>query len=586
MAADRVVHMEFMRRRAYGAISELFGPAFVDDDRLARVLGLLDLSQANAEHYRTQWPEVYAELEAFAAGVNAWRDDMIAGDVPRPSSMDDIDPAWVPEPWTPADSVAVAKLLVLSFSFQPDLELAIFAGEVLMSPASWRELHPFTPLFATHALETEPTSDDVLRMPGADPKRGAPPLLALSEAERVEAAAAISALAQTLTRARGAAEIGILGGSNAWTVGAEHTADGSTILCNDTHMSLQLPSVVYPAHLVDTSVDDIGAIGWIVPGAPGVLIGNTASTAWGITNAFADVADLYVERLTEDGEGVTFAGRTVALDIHDEVIRVRRDGGGLDDVDEIPITIRSVPHHGPIFNDLLPAEVGQTLDGFGLTFSVRWPGLAADTEEFVTFRALLDAQTIDDQVAAMDHFTSGVMNWHFADAAGGHGYMPAGAYPARPWDLQEQPPYAPLPSEGEHEWDGIVPMSDIPRLLRPAKGYTVSANASMNDGALDGAPERTDFYMHHFVDLGTRAHRLTDVLDGLVQRGDITLDEMRTLQIDTHSIYSDVFLPGFLALDTRACAELDALACDAVARLATWDGQQAADSVATTIFNT
>ena len=49
MAADRVVHMEFMRRRAYGTISELFGPAFLDDDRLARVLGLRDLSVANAE---------------------------------------------------------------------------------------------------------------------------------------------------------------------------------------------------------------------------------------------------------------------------------------------------------------------------------------------------------------------------------------------------------------------------------------------------------------------------------------------------------------------------------------------------------
>jgi penicillin G amidase len=54
-----------------------------------------------------------------------------------------------------------------------------------------------------------------------------------------------------------------------------------------------MPAVWYEIRLVGGGIE---AAGFSLPGTPGIIIGQNRSIAWGVTNAGADVQDLYYER--------------------------------------------------------------------------------------------------------------------------------------------------------------------------------------------------------------------------------------------------------------------------------------------------
>ena len=68
-AEDRMWHMEWDRRRAYGRTAELIGQPGVEADRLARRMQIERAAQADWEILNA---ETRAMLEAYTAGVNAW----------------------------------------------------------------------------------------------------------------------------------------------------------------------------------------------------------------------------------------------------------------------------------------------------------------------------------------------------------------------------------------------------------------------------------------------------------------------------------------------------------------------------------
>jgi penicillin amidase len=115
-AADRLFQMELRRRAAQGRLSELFGAATVALDREARINGYLvsarrDLGELQ-EHER-------AALEAYADGVNAFLAEEVLPLEIRALS-------YTPEPWTPVDSLAFARLMESDLSVAQGPEAAAF----------------------------------------------------------------------------------------------------------------------------------------------------------------------------------------------------------------------------------------------------------------------------------------------------------------------------------------------------------------------------------------------------------------------------------------------------------------------------
>ncbi|WP_407320689.1 penicillin acylase family protein [Isoptericola halotolerans] len=105
------------------------------------------------------------------------------------------------------------------------------------------------------------------------------------------------------------ADDGAGSGSNAWALAGTRTASGKPLLAGDPHRLLELPG---PYQQVRLACDAYDVVGLAFPGVPGVLHfgharrpdgGTTAeatadgeaSVAWGITNAVAHQAELFVE---------------------------------------------------------------------------------------------------------------------------------------------------------------------------------------------------------------------------------------------------------------------------------------------------
>ena len=67
-------------------------------------------------------------------------------------------------------------------------------------------------------------------------------------------------------------------GSNNWAVSGKKTKSGVPILCNDPHLSLNLPSLWFEMQLLTPGFN---AYGVSFPGAPGIIIGFNDSCAFG-----------------------------------------------------------------------------------------------------------------------------------------------------------------------------------------------------------------------------------------------------------------------------------------------------------------
>jgi penicillin amidase len=593
MARDRIFHMDHFRRYMYGTQAEVYGESFLADDITKRVIGFRRLAEANLAFLQREHADVVSHIQSYCNGVNAYIEDMKAGrnGGVRPIEFDRIAPDYWPEPWRPADVVAVAKAMIFSQSFQGPLELLLSLSWWLLVPDS-DDLLRFQPLMPTYILEPYPTLDFGgveglgIRSQMPSPHASGFDRLGLDDATRKKLAESLLILADRLRQAFSSPWLGKSGGSNNWVVDDSLTERGACILCNDPHMTVEIPSMLMATHIVDLSQDETGAIGNIAPGAPMVLIGHTAHLAWGLTNGFGDVTDLYREELGWDKKTVYFQGKWAPLDFYEETILVRPEGGLPQDAEEVKRTVRWVPHHGPILNDLLPEEVGGLLESFGLVYSARWPGFSSGSTDLVCMAEIMDARTVEDGLEAMQYFNSGVLNWVFADASGNIGYMAAGPYPVRADPVDEDPPYYPFAGNGTHEWQGFLDLASKPQLFNPAKGYVVTANNTIGNQTLDNDPLNDDHYWGHFFDLGTRAWRITQRIEELIKPpGKIDLEEMRELQTDDHLVLADVFLPRLLENRTRICSEPGSDACQALGILESWNLKCDRDSTGAALFN-
>src|SRR5699024_6142120 len=167
-------------------------------------------------------------------------------------------------------------------------------------------------------------------------------------------------------------------GSNSWVVAGEHTDTGLPLLANDPHLGATLPSVWPQVHLRCTAITDDCAYdvsGFSFSGLPGVIIGHNQDIAWGFTNLTTDVADLYVEKIQDDG--YWHDGQLREIETRDETFKV---AGG----EDVQYQVRST-HHGPVLSDLEPdfetitlnppvANAGDVPPG-DFALSLRWTAL-------------------------------------------------------------------------------------------------------------------------------------------------------------------------------------------------------------------
>lgn len=336
-------------------------------------------------------------------------------------------------------------------------------------------------------------------------------------------------------------------GSNAYAVGGGQTASGQPLVAGDPHRVFEDPNVYVQVRLACPEFD---VVGFAFPGVPGVQhFAHAGEVAWGVTNAVADYQDLYVERLERRGDGVWSLGPDgwEACAVHVEKIEVR-DGAPVEV--EVIVTDR-----GPVF-----------LGGPDKhAMSVRTTSWVLGDLGFEALLPLLRARTTADVELAFSHWVEPVNNFVIADSQGTVLHQVGGKVPQRPeshWQL-------PAAGTAGHGWTGWV--EQLPRTPVAADGRIVTANDRVS-------PEYAaigDDFAPSF-----RADRISELLDGLAERGRLTAEDAGAVLTDTHQNSGQVLLAAI-----KDPAGLDADAEDVRRQLLEWDGAMDADSAGAALYS-
>ena len=516
-AQDRLWHIDLARRLVSGRLSEIFGRETIQADRLLRRVGLHRAAQTEVGRASA---EGLSYLEAYAAGVNAFL-QTAGGRLPPEFLI----LRYRPEPWTPADSLAIGKYVAWSLSGNWDTEIV----------RSW-VAERLGPEVAAQVEPLYPAGLPLILPPGTE--SGGLGLPLLDELRKVEEIAGV----------RG-------GGSNNWVIDGSRSTTGKPLLANDPHLPLQMPSIWYQVHLKG---GDLNVAGMALPGVPGVVIGHNQRIAWGITAAMADGDDLFLERVSPDNpRQYEYKGVWVDGDLLHEEIAVRGEAEPV--VEEVLVT-----RHGPVISPAVPGETRPDGRPSGRTLVMRTTAAepSQQAQAIVTLNLAGDWQGFRE---ALRLWPAPSLNFVYADVEGNIGYQTAGLVPlrAKGYGLVPSPGWT-----GEYDWTGFIPFDEMPFAANPDRHYVVTANNQIVD---DGYPH---FLSGEYID-GYRAQRIAQLLEA---KGKHSVDDFRAIQSDVYSIPGRELAEHMLALQP---ADEDARRALNFVRV--WDGRLAADSVAATI---
>ncbi|MDH6117993.1 penicillin amidase [Kitasatospora sp. GAS204A] len=575
-AQDRFWEMDVRRHITAGRLSEMFGAADVNADAFVRTMGWRNVAQ---QEYDTQLsPQTKQYLQAYSDGVNAWLSQHPGG---ASASLEytllgTVHSGYKPEQWTPVDSVAWLKAIAwnLSGNVQQEIDRSLLSQT--FTPDQLAQLYPDYPYTRNGTIVPTGTVDaggGYQPPAGSTNQSGTKQSAAVTQGLLQNVSDQMSSLPQLL----GPQGSGI--GSNSWVVAGTNTTTGKPLMANDPHLGPSMPNDWYQMGLHCRSVSTscpFDVTGFTYAGMPGVMIGHNQNISWGMTNMGADVADLYLEKVTGpntylvNGNDQQFATRQ-------ETIKV---AGGPDRV----ITVRTT-NNGPLISDQSTeqqqvgtyAPVGNAAPDRGTTgygVALKWTGLDEDSKSGRTMDAILgfdQATNWNDFRAAAANFSVPAQNLIYADTQGNIGYQAPGvipirgkgdgSYPAPGWD-------------SSYNWTGYIPFKSLPYEENPTSGYIVTANQPVVDPSYK-------YLITTDWEYGTRAKEITDQINAkLANGGKISPDDMQSMQLDNTSVMAKTLVPMLLKEQIN-----DPYVRQAQDLLKDWNYNQDADSAAAAYYN-
>lgn len=569
-AFDRLFQMDLMRRHALGRRAEVLGPAYVNEDRIIRVIDIPRWGRTNAAALRRDDPGTYALAQAWVAGVNRRIREVRSGAAPMPPEFTEL--GYEPDEWETSDAFAVGKLLLFGNANQLpyDILSAIIAQYL---PDLDRRVGLMLPIRDSFVLP-----EDERPWPARPGSRAAPELPPITEEARQPLPGdAEERLARFFANFR---EL-MPGASNNWAIDGRFTANGRPLIAGDPHQPLQSPSLFWMHHLNSADAGGtLNVIGFSFVGAPGVHLGHNARVAWTATTNYPDTMDLWDVRPGIGGT-VFVAGEEIA-------IRVRRETIAVAGADAVVIDVEEVPGYGVLLpDDLAPIPVGRP--GRRLLFS--WTGFGP-THEFESFLAIDRASTLDEFDAAVDRNEIGNFNFVAADATGWT-YRSTPRVPDR-GVLGSMRPFGVLDGDDRRAfWTrGDLDLARLPHSRGSTRGWIVSANNDPFGFTADGAVDDDPWYFGAYFDPGLRSAVIEDRIARLVARGGVTIEEMQQLQDNTFSILAEDVLAALI--ETWAARDRDPMLeawrdrrdlDELVQRLAAWDRRMERGSSEAVIAN-
>lgn len=512
-AQERFWQMELSRRAATGTLSEIFGSLALNSDIASRTFGFARLGK---EDITVLPAHILALLQAYVAGVNSFLTHH-----KNRISVEFSLLRYQPNPWTLEDTMAFTRLMTwqLSGAWQSELIRTQFSD--LLGPELAAELDiqypPENPAILPKGSEVNLLNNPLLHGSNSNP------LLKQNN------------------------------GSNSWAISGSLTASGHPLLANDPHLHLGTPAIWYENHL---HCPQMHVTGVTIPGMPLVLIGHNEHIAWGITLAYTDGEDLFIEKFSDFEQGqYHYKDAIQQAQIIEEPIKIK--GSKEPHIAKVHIT-----RHGPIVSDV----VGYPQQRLALQSIALQPRLPL----FRGWWQLNNAKNYPDFVHAMSFLEAPQLNIAYADTQGNIGYWLTGKAPIR----QAGNGKLPTPGwTGEHEWASYVPFTEMPHALNPAKGYLITANNRV-------IPEDYPYFLGDVWMNGYRAQRLEALIS---RQNPIDALYCQHIQTDVYCIPGKTFANMFKELLPQV-AQLPPRYWRSWYLLADWDGFLTPHTVGGTIY--
>jgi penicillin amidase len=514
-AVMRLWQMDIGHRRQLGRLAEAFGPDFVPFDIAARTMHFRgDLAQ----EWAALEPIVAEILRAFVAGINARVQEVRADPSLLPPEFRLL--GILPEEWHANDTL-IARF---QSGQNAPAELRRAAAGCLEADALTAKLEPVWPLEIPEGLD--------------------PTLLHATDLALIERLAA----KLPFETATGRTDLSqppddTTEGSNAWVIAGHLTDTGRPILANDPHLPFSVPAPRFTTHLRAPGLDVIGNG---PPSRPGFQFGHTDRFAFGRTDFKIDQEDLYVLRLNDDATAYQTPDGWQPITRHTETIAVR---GG-----EPATAVIATTPLGPIIAER--PGVAITLRAASLL-----PGSPVGLE-FVRLSLATDWASYRDAI----RFAVWGSNYMYADTSGNIGWQCGGRAPRR----RHHDGLMPVPAEGPYDWDGLIPIDELPNEYNPPRGWIASANQMPFPADYPINDRRVCF--EYIID--DRYRRIVQVLSSRKQH---TLTESVDLQHDTYSMRAEALQPLLNLITAPDLAET-------VATLQSWNRHVDADSHAAALY--
>jgi penicillin G amidase len=544
-AKDRLFQFEVWRRQASGTVSEILGERELKRDIGVRLFKYRGDLEKEFNHYH---PQGVAIIKAFTEGINAY----VAETEKDPSllTMEFQLLGIKAGRWTPELVVSRHQGLLGNL---PD-ELAIGRAVALIGADQVKKIKVFEPgepnITLDAAIDPQGLLEDiagqyeVFRKPISFQPED---LVAYSNAD--EADYKRLKLQDQLAYEEITSQEQRSIGSNNWIVSGSKSESGFPMLANDPHRALAIPSLRYMVHL--------NAPGWNVVGGgeptiPGVSIGHNEFGAWGLTVFEVDGEDIMVYELNpknlnqykykDDWEDMTSIKDTIHVK------------GSADVFVEHKYT-----RHGPVtFIDAKRKKA----------YAIRCGWMEPGGAPYMASLRMNGAKTWEEfrEACSFSHLPGENMIW--ADKEGNIGWQAVGISPIRKnWDG-----LVPVPGDGRYEWDGFLPIKELPNTFNPEKGFWATANENL---VPKNYPHR-DAVGWEWAD-SSRSNRISEVITG---REKHPIEDMRKLQVDYTSLPARQLVP-YLNSIKSSNTEVEKMK----QMLLSWDFVMDKSSVAATIYS-
>ena len=368
----RLWQMDFISRAAGGRLAEVVGSKALRRDIRQRKTGMM----MAAENALESWSQHdNAIMTKYIDGVNAYIDKLKSSDYPIEFKL----LGYNPEKWTALHSALVLKSMTSTLaSYNEDIGATNTLnqlGEELFDqlfPNIDPDQTPVIPNEVAYSIENMPSR---LKPDGQLYAEG---------------------FFEDLTIYKGMKGVG----SNNWAVHRKKTEAGNTLLCNDPHLNLTLPSIWIEMHIV---TPEFNAYGVSIPGMPGIMIGFNENIAWGNTNVGHDFTDYYtIDWIDEKKTKYMLDGQPVPVSIRKEAIKIK-------DAEDYEFEMK-LTHFGPVYAE---SEGSTTPDLARDWIGYKKHGL----DETSVFVNVMKSKNYSEFKSASNQFFAPAQNFLFADRA-------------------------------------------------------------------------------------------------------------------------------------------------------------------------